>query len=180
MWLYPGPSCPEYPLFKELSATEINTRIPKVLDLGANPNPKAGLAPLQEGVASTRVSMFGPVLVAYMILSFHRTHGLAQGPVGTCSEPRGANMAEDAVRRETNHDFNEKMRAWKERRRVLSTACQAMKERAEVTPTESRSLDEEEGEGEISPPPLSSLCITPPCSVALLAGKWGLWSVSVG
>jgi hypothetical protein len=36
------------------------------------------------------------------------------------------------------------------------------KERWEDTPTDFGSSDEEEEEGEITPPPLSSLCITPP------------------
>jgi hypothetical protein len=31
MWLYPGPSCPDYLISKELGDTEINTRIYKVL-----------------------------------------------------------------------------------------------------------------------------------------------------
>jgi hypothetical protein len=77
MWMYPGPSCLNRPSSEELSAMEINTRIFKVLDLGVDSNPKKGPAPLQEGIASTRVSMFGHVSVAYVILSFYRTHGLA-------------------------------------------------------------------------------------------------------
>jgi hypothetical protein len=56
---------------------EINTEIHKVLDHGAHPNPEAGLAPLREGVANTRVSLFGSVPTAYAILSFHHAHGLA-------------------------------------------------------------------------------------------------------
>jgi hypothetical protein len=79
MWLYPGSSCPNRPSSEELSAMEINTRIHKVLDLGANLNPGAGPAPLQEGVASTSVSMFRPISVSYMILSFHHAHNLKQG-----------------------------------------------------------------------------------------------------
>jgi hypothetical protein len=49
MWLYLGPSCPDRPSFEELSAAKINTWIHKVLDLGANPNPEAGTAPLRKG-----------------------------------------------------------------------------------------------------------------------------------
>jgi hypothetical protein len=58
---------------------EINTRIHKALDHGANPDLGAGPAPLQEGVASTRVNLFGPISAAYAILYFHLAHGLAQG-----------------------------------------------------------------------------------------------------
>jgi hypothetical protein len=72
-----GPSCLDCPSSEELSAVEINTWIHKVLDLGANLNPGAGPAFLQEGVASVRINMFGSVSVAYAILSFHCSHGLA-------------------------------------------------------------------------------------------------------
>jgi hypothetical protein len=55
---------------------EIDSQIHKVLDLGTDPNPRVRPAPLQEEVASARVSMLGPVLTTYMILSFHHAHGL--------------------------------------------------------------------------------------------------------
>jgi hypothetical protein len=118
---------------------EINTRIHKVLDLGANPSPMASPAPLQEGVASTRVNMFGPILVAYVILSFHHAHGPSYGLRGARSEPWDANLTED-------------------------TGCQmsGSEGEGEDTPTKSRSSSEEEEEGEISLPPFSSLHITPP------------------
>jgi hypothetical protein len=118
---------------------EINTQIHKVLDLGANPNPGAGPAPLQEGVASTRVSMFRPVLVSYMILSYHCAHSLMQGLRGARSEPQDANLPEDVVRRKVNRLPNKNTHA-----------------------IESRSSGEVEVEGEITPPPLSSLRISPP------------------
>jgi hypothetical protein len=79
MWLYPGPSYLGRPSSEEFGVAEIITQIHKVLDLGANPNPEAGPAPLGEGVASTRVRIFGHVLMAYAILSFHCACGLAQG-----------------------------------------------------------------------------------------------------
>jgi hypothetical protein len=66
---------------------EINTWIHKVLDHGANLDPGAGPAPLREGVASTRVSLFGSVLATYVILSFHRARGLAQDLGGARSAP---------------------------------------------------------------------------------------------
>jgi hypothetical protein len=52
MWMHPGPSCPDCPSSEELSAVEVDARIHKVLDLGVNPNPRAGPDPLQRGVAS--------------------------------------------------------------------------------------------------------------------------------
>jgi hypothetical protein len=58
MWLYPGPSCPDRPFSEELGKALINTRIYKVLDYGAGPNPMASPIPLGEGVDSTRVSPF--------------------------------------------------------------------------------------------------------------------------
>jgi hypothetical protein len=47
---------------------EIKTQIYKVLAHGADPNPGAGLAPLREGVDSTRVSPFA--------FAFHSLRGL--------------------------------------------------------------------------------------------------------
>jgi hypothetical protein len=61
---------------------EINSQIHKVLYLRADPNPEVSSAPLQEGVANTRVSMLCPISAAYTILSFHRAHSLAQGLEG--------------------------------------------------------------------------------------------------
>jgi hypothetical protein len=87
MWLYPGSSCPDCPSSKELSMAEVDSWIHKVLDLRVNPNTGAGLAPVQGGVANARVSMLGPVLVAFTILSFHCAHDLVQGLGGSCSEP---------------------------------------------------------------------------------------------
>jgi hypothetical protein len=71
MWLYLGPCCPDCPSSEELSVAEVDTWIHKVLDLSVNPNLEVGPAPLQGGVASARVSMLGPILVVFMILSFH-------------------------------------------------------------------------------------------------------------
>jgi hypothetical protein len=73
MWLYPRPRCPDRPSFEELSTAEVNVQIHKVLDLGVNPNPGSSPSSLQGGVAMARVSMLGPVLMAFMILSFHYT-----------------------------------------------------------------------------------------------------------
>jgi hypothetical protein len=130
MWLYPGPSSPDLPYFEELSTVEINTQMRKILDLGANPNSGAGPVPLQEGVASTKVSMFGPILAAYAILSFNHTHSLAHYLRGAHSKSQGANLPEDAVRWEANCASNEKTRAQRERKQAWSTAHRVAKEQA--------------------------------------------------
>jgi hypothetical protein len=108
---------------------EINTKIHQVLDPGANPNPGAGPVPLQEGVSSTRVSMFGPISVSYAILSYHCTHILAQGLGGACNELWDANLLEDTVRREVSRASNEKMWAWGERERARRATRRATNER---------------------------------------------------
>jgi hypothetical protein len=115
MWLYLGPSCPDHPSFEELSEAEVNSQVHKVLDFGVDLNPGADPAPLQEGVASARFSMLGPISVAYVILSFHHAHSLAQCLKGGCGEMRDTNPPEDAVRREVEHASNEKVWAQRER-----------------------------------------------------------------
>jgi hypothetical protein len=89
---------------------KVNSWIHNVLDLGVDLNPGANPAPLQEGLASARVSMLGPILAAYVILSSHHAHDLAHGLVDGNSEAWDANLPEDSTRREVNHAFNEK--AW--------------------------------------------------------------------
>jgi hypothetical protein len=118
MWLYLVPICLDRSFSEELSMMEINTWIHKVLDHGANQNPTADHAPLRERVTSTRVSLFGPVLVAYAILSSYHARGLAQGLGGAHVAPWGVNFPEDTVRQEVNHDHNEKMQAREERRQA--------------------------------------------------------------
>jgi hypothetical protein len=61
--------------------------------------------------------MVGPVSVAYAILPFHLTHGLAQGPEHGHSESRDINPSEDAARWEVKHGFKEKAWARRERER---------------------------------------------------------------
>jgi uncharacterized membrane protein YkoI len=65
------------------------------------------------------------------------------------------------VKREVNCAHNEKMRARKERKKAQGAARQMAKEQGEDTLTKSDSSDEEEKEGEVTPPSLSSTCITP-------------------
>jgi hypothetical protein len=95
LWLYPGSSCFEDSFSKKLSVVEINIRIHMVLDHVANLNPEAGPTPLREGVVSTKVSLFGSVLVAYAILLFHHSHGLVQGLGGAHSTSWGIILPED-------------------------------------------------------------------------------------
>jgi hypothetical protein len=77
---------------------EINTWIHKVLNLGVDSYLGAGLAPLREWATSTRVSMFGPVSAAYMILSFYCACDHAQGLWGTRSKLWDAHLLKDASR----------------------------------------------------------------------------------
>jgi hypothetical protein len=95
LWLYLGSSYFDHSFSKELSVVEVNIRIHKVLDHVANPNPEVGPTPLREGVASTKVSLFRSVLVAYTILLFHHSHGLVQGLGGGHSASWGIILPED-------------------------------------------------------------------------------------
>jgi hypothetical protein len=62
--------------------------------------------------------MLGPVSVAYAILSFHCTCGLAQGLEGSRSESRDVNPPEDVARWEAKNAFHEK--AWAQKERELA------------------------------------------------------------
>jgi hypothetical protein len=161
MWLYPRSSSLSRSFSEELSEAEINTRIHKVLDHGANLNPGAGPAPLIEGVATTKVSLFGFVSAGCMISSSHRARDIVKGlgvPVAcrktsTWSRTwRSRRLTVPTMRRCER----------KERKQSWRAACRAAKERGEDTPTESYSSDEEEEEGEVTPPSLSPLHIIPP------------------
>jgi hypothetical protein len=78
LWTYLGPYCPDRPSSEELSVAEVEPRIHKVLDLGVNLTPGADPVPLRRGITSVRVSTLGPVLEAFVILSFHCARDLAQ------------------------------------------------------------------------------------------------------
>jgi hypothetical protein len=73
-------------------------------------------------VASAWFSMQGPVLVAFVILSFHCAHDLGQGLVGGCGEPWGADLHEDAENLEAKCTSDEETLALRERERERS-AC---------------------------------------------------------
>jgi hypothetical protein len=158
-----GPSCNNHPSSEELSAVEVNSRIHKVFDLGADLNSGASPAPLQGGVASAWVSMLCPISVAYVILSFRHTRGLAQELEGGRSEPWDVNLPEDVAKQEAKHAFNEKMRAQREKENMPRAVPTGRWRGWGVhTPPGFGSSDEEEEEGEITLPPLSSLHKTPP------------------
>jgi hypothetical protein len=58
MWMYSRPSCLGRPFSDMLGEMEINTWIHRALAHGVNLNPRAGPAPLREGVDNTKVSSF--------------------------------------------------------------------------------------------------------------------------
>jgi hypothetical protein len=120
--------------------------------------------------------MFGPVLAAYMILSFHCALNLAQGLEGARSELQGANLPEDVMRREANCVFNEKMQTHKERRQAYSAAHRAEKERVRITPLNLGPSMRRKRRGEITLPPLH---IAPPPISDITSYRWGLRSMSV-
>jgi hypothetical protein len=76
MWMYQGPSYPDCPSSEELSASEVEAWIHKVLDVLVNPNSDAGPVPLWRGITSVSVSTLSPI---FAILSLHYTRDLVQG-----------------------------------------------------------------------------------------------------
>jgi hypothetical protein len=162
MWLYPGSSCLDRFFTEELSEVEINTWIHKFLDHEANLNPEASPAPLREGVASTRVSLFGSVLAACVISSSHRGCNLMQCFGDACSTPWGIYLPEDATERDANRAHNEKMWCGKRGRKPGVLRTGQRKSGGEDTFTEFDFSDEEEEEGEVTLPPLSTPNVTPP------------------
>jgi hypothetical protein len=97
IWLYPRPSYPDRSFSEEFSETEVNTQIHKVLDHGADLNPRAGPAPLREGATSTRVSLFRSIfcitrnfspLIALVSLCRVSSILVARHGVSTCSRMR--------------------------------------------------------------------------------------------
>jgi hypothetical protein len=100
MWMYPVPSCPDHTSTEELCTVEVDSRIHMVLDLGLHLNPGAGPVPLWRGVTSARVSMIGPVSVAFVTLPFFCARDLVQGLGGSCGESWDADLIEDTIERE--------------------------------------------------------------------------------
>jgi hypothetical protein len=120
------------------------------------------------------VSMLGLVSVAYVILSFHYARSLAHGLGRSRNEPRDADLPEYAAWREENHAFNEKARARIEREREQAWCAAKWWQRGgggQTPPPRSRFFNEGEGEGEVPPPPLFSLRITPPLLHDIIVGS---------
>jgi hypothetical protein len=60
MWMYLRPSCPDHPFSTELSDTEINTRIRRVLAHGDDLTLGSGPIPLRERAYMPWMSLLGP------------------------------------------------------------------------------------------------------------------------
>jgi hypothetical protein len=101
-WLYPGPSCPNYPFSDELGDAEVNTRIHKVLAHRADLNPGADPSPIHIHF-----------LAVCAISSSHHARVLAQSLGYTRSVPQGVTLPEDMAKQEVNCARNEKLRARK-------------------------------------------------------------------
>jgi hypothetical protein len=97
-----------------LRDTEINTQILKVLDHGADLNLGVSPAPLRGGVASTMVSLFGPILVVRVISFSHHTCDFVEDLGAAHNAPRGVSLPVYVVKWAMNHTINEGMRAQKE------------------------------------------------------------------
>jgi hypothetical protein len=188
MWTYLGPSCPDRPSFKELSAVVVEAQIHKVLDFGVTPTLSVGPNPVQRGIASVRVSYLGPISTTFVILSFHYASDLAQGLGGGCDESWDADPPADAMGWEARHASSGDMQACEERKRdqcatrwevrhassgdtrvreerVRSACCQSGSKKAGgESPPRSASSSEGEmgrGGGGATLPLLASQCVAP-------------------
>jgi hypothetical protein len=141
---------------------EVDARIHKVRDLGVNPNHGVDPIPLRRAIASARVSMLGPISVAFMILSFHCTRDNAQGLGGGHDDPWVAHSYEDAIGREAKCAYNKEMRARRGRERLACcwTGCEKAVGGNHHPPI-SRSSSEGEMEQGETMTPLSTLCASP-------------------
>jgi hypothetical protein len=137
---------------------EVEAQICMVLDFVVIPSPSAGLDPLRRGITSVRASTLGPVYAAFMILSFHCAHDLAQGLRDGHGESRDADPPMDAS---GWHASNGAARAREERERDRRAASWAVRKRGTEVPTRSASSGEGEMERGVTPPPPS-----PPCAIS--------------
>jgi hypothetical protein len=132
MCMYSGPCYPDYPSTEELSAVEVGAQIHKVLDLGVNPNSRAGYVPLRRGVTNARVSTLGPVSAASTILSFQCAHDPTQGLGDSRGEPQDANLPEDTAKREAKCASDEEAWVWRERERERGRCATRQAEKRKV------------------------------------------------
>jgi hypothetical protein len=71
------------------------------------------------------------------------------------------NLPKDASRWAMNHTHNDVMQAWKKKEKARSVACRVAKEWGEETPP-NLTPHMRRRRGEVTPPPQSPPCITPP------------------
>jgi hypothetical protein len=135
--------------------------IHNVLDLGVNLNPGPGPVPPWRGIASVSVSTSGPILAAFVIISFHCAHNLAQGLGGGHGEPWDADSPMDAARWEARHASSEETRSREDRERDRCAAGRAAKRHGMKACPRSASSDEGEVERGVTLPHLSPLHTTP-------------------
>jgi hypothetical protein len=105
--------------------------------------------------------------VAYVILSFHRAHGFAQGLMSARSKMRDDNLPKDVVRWEARHASNEEVRTRREGEQVQASPVGRQRSVCGggggwTPPLDLGPPSEGEEEGEITSPPLSSLCCHTP------------------
>jgi hypothetical protein len=93
MWAYLGSTCPDSPSPGELSTTEVETWIHKVLDSAVVPPPGAGPNPLQRGIASVRVipQVLFQLLLQFFLFTLHvilcRVSGISMLTSGALISP---------------------------------------------------------------------------------------------
>jgi hypothetical protein len=105
--MYLGPRCPDRLSYQELIVAKVEVRICKVLDLGVIPIPSASIVRLQKVIASVRVSTLGPVLMTFVILSFHYAQDLEKDLGGGCGESWDVDPPADATGQEVRHASSE-------------------------------------------------------------------------
>jgi hypothetical protein len=94
--MYLGPRCPDRLSYQELIAAKV-----------VIPIPSASIVPLQKAIASVRVSTLGPVLMTFVILSFHYAQDLEKDLGGGCGESWDVDPPADATGQEVRHASSE-------------------------------------------------------------------------
>jgi hypothetical protein len=177
MWLYPRPSCLDRS-FEELSATENNTRIHRVMDHGPVRIPGPALSPWEKGLPTpglVYLDLFRQLMWFYLfiaLMALHRVSGVSVARCGasTCPRMRWSGRRTMPAKKSCGHRKREGKPRVSPVRRWTSGG--------EDTPTKSESSEVEEEDGEVTLPPLSPLRVTLPRSVISLIGRWGPQPVS--
>jgi hypothetical protein len=173
MWFYLGPSCPDRPFSEELGDVEINTWIHKVLAHGADLNLEVGLAPLREGIDSTRVSP-----IKFVFGSLHNfilsTHSCPYAGSRVCSQRATRHQLTRGCDEAGSEPCPQRADVSMETEKAdLECRSYGGEGAGEDTPTQLESLNEEEEEGDLTPPPLSLLHETLPRLVISSVSKQG-------